>query len=40
MWHKLKQLLCRHEWRVSMFQALSRGSTSYRCIKCGKYHHG
>lgn len=31
---KIRQRLCRHEWRVSRFQALVPG-TSCECVKCG-----
>lgn len=34
---KLRSLFCRHEWKVSKFQALVLGTTSYRCAKCGKF---
>ncbi len=32
---RIRQRLCRHEWRVTRFQALVPG-TSYECTKCGK----
>lgn len=35
MLRKLHQLLCRHKWRVTRFQALVPG-VSCECIKCGK----
>ena len=33
---KLRQRLCRHQWRVSRFQPLIPG-TSYTCVKCGMH---
>lgn len=31
----LRQVFCKHEWRMTMFQSLC-GPTSYYCGKCGK----
>lgn len=35
---KIRQMLCRHEWRMSRFQALVPG-IDWECPKCGKQHH-
>ncbi len=34
---RLRQLFCRHSWRVTLFQALTPG-TSFRCERCGLMH--
>lgn len=31
----LRRFFCRHQWRVTRFQALVSG-VSYECTKCGK----
>jgi len=31
----IRQALCKHTWRPTLFQALVPG-TSYECTKCGK----
>lgn len=33
---KIRQLLCRHEYRPTKYQALVPG-TSYECVKCKKF---
>jgi hypothetical protein len=33
----LRQLFCRHTWRLTRFQALV-GPNTYECTKCGKHH--
>ncbi len=35
---KLRQMICRHEWRMSKFQALVPGIDQI-CTKCGKRRH-
>lgn len=35
----IRQLLCRHQWRATKFQALG-GPTSHECVKCGKMDWG
>ena len=36
---RLRQAVCRHNWRQSNFQALVGYSISYKCTKCGKWQH-
>ena len=38
MFRAIRQLLCRHEWRLTRSQALV-GPPSYECTKCGKIRH-
>jgi hypothetical protein len=33
---KIRQRLCRHQWKLSRFQALVPGR-SVTCVKCGKH---
>lgn len=35
MLRKLRQMICRHDWQVTKFQALVPG-TGRECKKCGK----
>lgn len=39
VWDRFPRMFCRHEWKVSKFQALGSYSLSYRCEKCGEYRH-
>jgi hypothetical protein len=32
---KLRQAFCRHEWRLTIFQALV-GDSTVQCVKCGR----
>jgi hypothetical protein len=32
---KIRQWFCRHDWKMTRFQALIPGN-GYRCTKCGK----
>ncbi len=39
---RIRQWLCRHQWRVCRFQSLTPG-TDIECTKCGKqekHYHG
>lgn len=36
MFKKLRQMLCRHDWQTTRFQALVPG-IGQQCTKCGKH---